>query len=236
VSAGTAEPKGIGAALALGGLAAAIAALPDVRRVAEHGVSPGLAWLGLTGGTALLLGPLLVLARAARRGSLLLGAALVGGALAAAPVSLLGQALKLNTHLRPLGAATFGFLALAVVLASVLFSVRVSSWALREVTPTRRAVRRLLTLSACMSVGLVVLRALSSEAFNHDTVDACRLLAVAALASRALDVPLVSSLARRAGTPSWVLLVLLGLLTARGPVKAAIHERAPVLGGPTAWL
>jgi hypothetical protein len=236
VSVGTPAPRGIGGALALGGLAAAIAALPDVRRVAEHGVSPGLAWLGLTGGSALLLGPLLVLARAARRDSPALVPVLVGGALAAAPVSLLGQALKLQTHHRPLGAATFGVLALALVLVLVLVSVRLSGWLRREATPLRNVLWRLLTLSACASVGLVALRALSSQAFGHDAIDACRLLAVAALASRALDVPVVESLARRAGAPSWVVLVLLGLVAARGPVRAAIHERAPVLGGPTTWL
>jgi hypothetical protein len=230
------RPAGPGAALALGGLAAAVAALPDVRRVAEAGVSPGLAWLALTGSTALVLGPLLVLARAPRAGSPTLRAVLVGAALAAAPLGLLGQALKLHTHHRPLGAATFAMLALVVVLVAVLVSVRLSAWVDRDPTPLRKRARRLLVLIAVAGLGLVVVRALSSVAFNHDVLDVCRVLAVAALASRALDLPLVASLARRAGALSWVLLVLVGLATARGPVRGAIQARAPVMGGPAAWL
>jgi len=236
VSVGALRSTGPGAALALGGLAAAVAVLPDVRRVAEGGVSPGLVWLGLTGSTALVVGPLLVLARAARRGSPGLRAVLIGVALAAAPLGMLGQALKLHTHHRPLGAATFALLGLALVVGSVLVSVRLTAWTLARATAVRRVVGRLLTLSACAGLGLVALRTLSSEAFHRDAFDACRVLVVVALASRLLEVPLVESLAKRAGALSWVLLVLLGLFSARGPVKTAIHERAPVLGGPAAWL
>ena len=227
---------GPGAALALGGLAAALAALPDVRRVAEGGVSPGLVWLGLTGSTALVLGPLLVVARAVPRTSPRLRGALIGCALSAAPLRLLGLTLKVHTHHRPLGAATFALLGLVLVLGSVLVSVRLSTWAAAATNPVRRFVGGLLTLLACASLGLVFVSTLLSETFHRDAVDAGRLLVVAALASRLLEVPVAQSLARRAGVVSWVLLVLLGLATARGPVRAAIHEKAPVLGGPVAWL
>jgi hypothetical protein len=33
-----------------------------------------------------------------------------------------------------------------------------------------------------------------------------------------------------------VVLVAVGFFAARGPVKSAVRERAPVLGGPAAWL
>ncbi|HEY3494308.1 MAG TPA: hypothetical protein VGK73_06470, partial [Polyangiaceae bacterium] len=60
---GAPTPGSAGAALALGAIGAAAAAFPAVHRVTEHGQSPGVVWLALAGGTALVLGPLLALAR-----------------------------------------------------------------------------------------------------------------------------------------------------------------------------
>jgi hypothetical protein len=236
VSTDALKPKGTGAALALGAVAAAVAALPDVRRVATGGLSPGVAWVALTGSTALVLGPLLVAARTLRVAASGVRGVLVGVGLAAGPLAVLGEVLKLETHHRPLGAATFGFLALFMVLGSILVAVRVLSWASEAATAPRRLATRILAIAAATSLGAVFLRAVSAAGYNHDVLDACRLLVVAALANRALDVPLVATLARRAGVAAWVLLVLFGLVAARGPMRGVIRERAPVLGGPAAWL
>lgn len=229
-------PASPSAALALGAVGAAIAALPAVSRVAEAGVSPGVAWVALSGGTALVLGPLVACARVVERRSTSLRAALVGIALASTPLATLGKLLKLDTHHRPLGAATFAFLALGLVLALVVVTVRVTAWTHAEPTLARRAVRQLVVVLALASLGLALLRAGVEGGFAPSVADAARVLLIAALAHRALDTPLVEGLARRAGVLSWVLLVVAGLVAARGPVKDAVHKSAPVLGGPRAWL
>lgn len=227
---------GAGAALALGAVAAAIAALPDVRRVSAGGLSPGLAWIALTGNAALVLGPLLVAARALRGDGRRVQPVLLGAALAALPLAMLGQLLKVGTHHRPLGAATFGFLALGVVLGCILVTVRAVEWASREPSWPRRIVARLLVLAAGISLCVPLLRAMSAEGYNHGVLDALRVLVLGALAFRALDVERVRTLAKRAGVLAWVLLVLAGLIAGRGAMRSAVRERAPVLGGPVAWL
>jgi hypothetical protein len=222
--------------LALGAVVAAIAALPDVQRVSVGGLSPGLAWVALTGSTALVLGPLLAAARVLRNHAGKVRGVLLGAALATLPVALLGQVLKVQTHHRPLGAATFAFLALGVVLGCILVTVRVVDWTSREPTRSRRGVGRLVVMLAGISLCVPLLRAISTEGYNHGVLDACRVLLLAALALRALDVDRVRALARRAGVLAWVLLVLAGLFAGHGAMRAAVRERAPVLGGPMAWL
>lgn len=226
----------VGAALALGTAAAALAAMPDVRRVAEGVTSPGVAWVALAGSAALFLGPLLVLVRAAPARSSSFRAVLVGAALAVVPVALLGGMLKTSTHHRPLGAATFGMLALLVVLGSVFVGARLGAGAEGAAPPVRRIAFGAVTAAGLGGVAFMLLRALGSESMHHGVIDALRLLAAAALARLALDQPRVETLARRAGAVAWLAMVLGGMIAARGPVREAIRERAPVLGGPMAWL
>jgi len=226
----------VAATLAVGALASAIVALPAVRRVAGGSASAGFVWLGLAGSTALVLGPLLVLSRATRRSTAVWRPAFIGVALAAAPAMALGEELKLHTHHRPLGAATFGVLALLLVLFSVVVTVRLFAVIGPPVSSARRSAARVLVTLAALGLGLVVLRAGASEAYGADVLDVARVLIVATLADRALDSPRVVALARRAGVFAWVLLVLVGFFAARGDVRVKIRERAPVLGGPAAWL
>jgi hypothetical protein len=226
----------VGAALALGTAAAALAAMPDVRRVAEGVSSPGAAWVGLAGSTALVLGPLLVLVRAAPVRSRGFRAVLLGAAFAAVPVALLGRLLKTGTHHRPLGAATFGALALFVVLGAVFLGARFGAWLERGESTARRIAFGAATAAALAGVAFVVLKALGSEGMHHGVIDALRLLAAAALARMALDQPRVETWARRAGAFAWLVMVAGGMIAARGPLGDSIRERAPVLGGPLAWL
>jgi hypothetical protein len=230
------RPVKPGAALALGTVAAAIAALPDVRRVAEGVASPGLAWFGLAGSTALVLGPLLVLVGRVPVHAARFRGAFLGIALAAVPLGLLGQVLKEHTHHRPLGAATFGMLALALVVLSLLVAVRFTRWVGAAPTGVRRALFAVVTALAFGGAGLALLRALASEGLHHDVIDALRVLAASVLARMALDQPRVEMWAKRAGVVAWLAFVAGGVVAARGPLGASIREHAPVLGGPMAWL
>jgi len=229
------EPQ-LGSALALGAAAAALAALPDVRRVAEGVASPGVAWIALTGSTALVLGPLLALVRASRERARGLRVVLLGALLAGPPLAVLGQVLKTSTHHRPLGAATFGVLALVLVCFSLLLSYRFHAWAERGEGRWRRACLGVVALVALAATGLVLVRALASAGAHHDVIDALRILAAGVLARMALDQPRVEMWARRAGALAWIAVVLGGLVAARGALAESIREHAPVLGGPLTWL
>lgn len=225
-----------GAALALGALAAALATLPAVKRVASGVEHPGVVWLGLAGGTALVLGPALALVRAIPRVSTAARASLLGVILSAAPLAWLGSLLKATTNHRPLGAATYGMLALGVLAFAVFAAFRWLGWIERDETPFRRRVGAGVALLAVLGLGVVMFRSLGAESAHLDLLDGLRVVAAGAAAWFVLDVPRVELWARRAGALLWVILAAAGLAASHGHIKAAIHERAPVLGGPTTWL
>ena len=225
-----------GAALALGALAAALATLPAVRRVASGVEHPGVVWLGLAGGTALVLGPALALVRAIPRVSTGARAALLGVILSAAPLAWLASTLKTTTHHRPLGAATFGAIAVGVIAFAMLVAWRLLLWVERDGTPFRRRIGAGVAVLAVLALGVVMFRALGAESARLDVLDGLRVVAAGAAAWFVLDVPRIEAWARRAGVLLWVILAAAGLAASHGPIKAAIHERAPVLGGPTTWL
>jgi len=122
------------------------------------------------------------------------------------------------------------------VLGCILLAVRVAAWARAPSTPLRRALDTTLTVTAGVSLALVLLRGFGAHTLAPDVTDGVRVLLVAALAHRALDLPTIDMLARRAGVLAWVLIVAAGLVASRGRVLVAVHDRAPVLGGPAAWL
>jgi hypothetical protein len=233
------------AALGVGTLAAAVTALPAVPRVASLGASGVLGFLALFGGTALVLGPLLVCANALggepRRGR----SAFFGLAIAAAPLALLAEGLKRSTHHRPLGAATFAVFALATIAGSMLAAWRLLDFSasgattvplrgLRDVA--RRAVFWVTVAAALSSVGFVLVRALGAPALAPHVLDGLRALATATLCHLLLRFPQVTAPARRAGGPLWVAVVVAGLVSSRGEVAVAVRSAAPVLGGPQAWF
>jgi hypothetical protein len=224
------------AALALGALAAALATLPAVKRVASDVEHPGVVWLGLAGGTALVLGPALALLRAIPRLSTGVRATFLGVIASAVPLAWLGSLLKTTTHHRPLGAATYGMLALGVLGLAVLAAFRWLAWVERDQTPSRRRVGAGVALLAVLALGWVMFRSLGAESARVDLLDGLRVVAAGAAAWFVLDLPRVEVWARRAGALLWVILAAAGLAASHGPIKAAIHERAPVLGGPTTWL
>lgn len=224
------------AALGVGALAAAVAALPAVPRVAELGVNGAVAFLALFGGTALVLGPVLVFAGALRGEAWRGRSALFGLLIAAAPLALLAQGLKQTTHHRPLGAATFAVLALATIAGAMLAAWRLLEFAESRATAARRAVFWLTVAAALGSTGFVIVRALGAPPLVPHVLDGLRALATATLCHLLLRFPQVTALARRVGGPLWVAVVVAGLASSRGEVGAAVRSAAPVLGGPLAWF
>jgi hypothetical protein len=220
----------------LGTIAAAAAAFPAVHRVTEHGENPGVVWLALAGGTALLLGPALLLSRLVPRESLGVRAALLGIALSVLPLALFAERLKLQTHHRPLGAATYGVLSLALLGFFIVFALRLLIWVERDPTLLRRVLRGLVTLAGVAGLGLSMLWALGAESIRSDVLDGLRVLAVGVIAHLALDQPRVEGVMRRAGLTLWVIVVAAGLAASRGEVGVSIRAHARVLCGPVAWL
>ncbi|HEX6764860.1 MAG TPA: hypothetical protein VF103_05265 [Polyangiaceae bacterium] len=228
-------------ALALGTLAAVVTALPAVPRVTAAGVSGPLVFLALAGGSALVLGPVLVLAGALQP-SPGQRASLVGLALSAMPLSVLAEFLKRGTHHRPLGAATFAVLALGMVLVCVGVALRALSFAESGDTTAKRAVRVVALVVALASVGWVVVRAFGSATLVPDVLDGLRAVATATMGHlllRAWRVRLEGIDAKwwtRLAVPTWVAFVVAGIAALHGAVGSAVEASAPVLGGPLAWF
>jgi xanthine/uracil permease len=193
-------------------------------------------WLALAGGTALVLGPVLALARVVPRDSSGVRGALLGIALAALPLALFAERLKLQTHHRPLGAATYGVIALGVLALCILVAVRLLDWVERDPTPLRRGLRVAALGLGLGGLGLTLLRALGAEGARSDVLDGLRVLAVGVLAYLALDQPRVEGLLRRAGALLWVIVVAAGLAAHHGDVGMSVRAHARVLCGPIAWL
>jgi hypothetical protein len=224
-----------GAALGIGTLAALVTAVPAVPRVTAEGANAAFACLALLGGTALVLGPSLVLATSVPGTPRGLRASLHGLGLAATPLSLLASALKAGTHHRPLGAATFAVLALGTLLAFVLVSWRILAFAEARDSRAGRATILLLALAALASTAFVVVRALAAPALVPHVLDGLRALSTASLAYLLLRFPRTTRVFSRVGGPLWVAVVVAGLVSVRD-VAAAVRSAAPVLGGPVTWL
>ncbi|HEY3499205.1 MAG TPA: hypothetical protein VGK73_31155, partial [Polyangiaceae bacterium] len=176
------------------------------------------------------------LARLVPRDSAGVRAALLGLALAVLPLAVLGERLKLQTHHRPLGAATYGVLALGLLALFVFATARLLEWVERDPTPFRRASRSAALLAALGGLGIALLRALGVESIRGEVLDALRVAAVGVLAYLALDQPRVERLLRRAGVLLWIIVVAAGLWAGRGEVGVSIRAHARVLSGVVAWL
>ena len=102
-------------------------------------------------------------------------------AVAAAPLALLAEGLKQNTHHRPLGAATFAVLALGIIVSMMLVAWRLMVFSASGATTGRRAVFWLMVAGALGSVGFVLFRALGAPALVPHVLDGLRALATATL-------------------------------------------------------
>jgi hypothetical protein len=224
------------AALAVSTLAALVSAVPALPRVGAQGANVAFGLLALWGGTALVLGPALVLAGAAQGGVAGYRAPLLGLALAAAPLAVLAESLKQGTHHRPLGAATFTILALLTIAGAMLVAWRLLHFAESRSSTLGRVVGGAILLAATASVGLVLVRALGSPPLVPHVLDGLRAVAAAALGHLLLRLPKVISVARRVGVPLWVLVVVAGVFANSGATALAVRSAVPVLGGPLAWF
>lgn len=221
------------AALGIGALSSMVAVLPALPRV--DGSVAGV-WIGLAGGSALFLGPVLALLRGALEPPSRSFGPLVGVALSAAPLSLFGTMLKATTHHRPLGAATFAVLALPLVAFFVLVAVRFVSFADTRPPAARKSLHALAVGTALGSLVAALAATLGSDGARPHLVDALSLVVAGGLGLGTLRVRAVVAAVRRLGGALWIALVLLGLFAARGPTFASMKKSAPVVAGPRAWL
>lgn len=220
-------------ALGIGAVFSMAAVLPALPRV--EGSVPAV-WIGLAGGSALFLGPVLALARGALDPPSRLLGPLVGVALSAAPLSVFAAVLKATTHHRPLGAATFAVLALPLVGFFILVAMRFVSFADTRPPAVRRSLHAVAVSAAVGSLAAVLAATLGSDGARPHLVDALSLAVAAGLGLVTLGVRAVVSVVRRFGPALWIALVLLGLFAGRGPTFASMKKSAPVVAGPRAWL
>jgi hypothetical protein len=203
----------------------AVACVPAALRTASEGVSFVTAWLVLWGSTALLLAPAAAAIRIARplsRAALALPAAL----LCAAPLLIVfARVLKVATHHRPLGAATFAVIAAGVVLGTYAATARLASG-------ERLAQRALLAWVGLSALATAVLLLPLLGVAGGSLLDAALVLGVAALAVLIKAPPALERVAKVAGPVALVVAVGASFALGSPPVRAAAAERAPVLAGP----
>jgi len=220
------------AGLGLGLLAAMLAALPATVRLALQGESFGQGWLLLAGGGALVMGPAVALARAARPLPLTVLAVLAGTAAASVPLAVFARLLHQNTHHRPLGAATFAVFALIVVALASFATWRALVW-------VERARPRLpqvagLGLPAAAAVLLLALAAGASSS-RGSIADAVVVLALIVMGVAVRLNAAWSDRLSRLAPPMWALLVIVATWLSTGAVGPVVGQAAPVLSPLNGW-
>jgi hypothetical protein len=226
--------------LLLGVAASVVAALPAAIRAGWH-VKGGLlaTWLAAIAPAAMLLGPSVALARAARPWRPAAAAGLIGVGLASGPVMVLGRVLKGSTHHRPLGAVTFAILSAMVFVGAIVVGARLLA-IVRSLEGDRARVGRIAVVAAAVLspvVGLVLLRAARTDplagALGYGLLDALLAVALGVVAGWVRVPPQIGTASRRVGPTLWVLLVVVGLwLSDRSGILAALHAESPIL----AWV
>jgi hypothetical protein len=224
----TSRPLGptLGSGLLFATLGCFVIALPAALRSSASLV---MAWLVLASSTALVLAPAAALLRVARPFPRQAWSVPLGFLLALPPLIVFARILKVGTHHRPLGGATFAIVALGVVLGAIALAARALSW---EKPILRKLVIALAGLLALASVALA-LPVLTPPLRGHvlDAVLAFALLGVVAFVK--LPEPKTTVLA---GPIVWVVVGLIGISLGSPELRALLADRAPVLAGVTAWL
>jgi hypothetical protein len=223
------------AALGVGALAGAIVTVPALVRLLGAGIGAGSAALVLAGGSALVLGPLLVLVDRTRGGDARPSSVLAALGLAAWPLARFGSLLEQTTHHRPLGAATFALVALALVLGSLLVAHRVSVLAASG-SALGRGLTFAIYAAAAGSLALVLGAVLRADGARPHVLDGMFLVVGGALGWVALRLPAVVHALSRSGAPLWIALVAAHLFGVTRPSFEQIRDHAPVLSGPAGWI
>jgi hypothetical protein len=233
-SVGATSPPAFAAGLLLGVMAAALVAIPATLRFPSNAA---LAWLGLWGAAALVIGPVAGAARIARGSQAVPPAAfsiVLGLLIALGPVALLARVLKVATHHRPLGAVTFALLAATVLAGSLFIATRLLS----EVRAQPRGATRYLVLGLA-ATGLALFLAFLAKGLGAaagaaglrgSVLDGVLLLAGVALAA-ILPLPTgVSRLARAAGPAAWLLAAACAIFVLRrSEIAPDASTHAPLL-------
>jgi hypothetical protein len=223
----------VGVSLLLASLGATALVVPAASRAAGGEVSFVDAWLCLSGGTALLIGPAAAALRIARPVSRAELALPLGLALSAAPLIVFARLLKVSTHHRPLGAVTYAIVALGLILGATAFAARLLAWS----GGSRAALRRFAPLLAAAAAGaLALLLSLPLlKGLGAQLLDAALAIALWVVAAFLALPARVVRTAARVGAALWVAVVVGGLLVpAKSRDKVALE--APVLSGLVGWF
>ncbi|HVJ15943.1 MAG TPA: hypothetical protein VM686_10880 [Polyangiaceae bacterium] len=222
------------AGLGLGCAAAMLAAVPAAVRVAADGGSLALGWLLLAGGSALVLGPAVALARHARPLPSAVLAVLAGSAAVSIPLAVFARLLHQNTHHRPLGAATFAVVGLLLIVVASFVAWRALAWL--QVSSSRA---RLLTVSVfgVTTLGAVALLALTGAAreWRGSVLDGAVVLVLLAVSVGLRVGSAWGDRLSRLAVPTWALLVVLGAGLSRAAIGPVVGQEAPVLSPLNGW-
>ena len=227
------------AAFVTGLLAAALAAWPAALRFES-----ALAWQAffvLMAGCALVMAPLSAALATASPAGRFTRALTMGALLSALPLVPFAAVLKVSTHHRPLGGATFAVLSAFVILGFTLVSARLVTWAGEQRSARRTLARVAVIVLAALGAAAVLLGLVhglkGDPAFRTGFFDALRVLGLATLAAW---LPLPASVVRRVrgfGLAAWIAVVTVGVCLGRAPaMQAELSARSPVLHWPLLWL
>ncbi len=237
------EPSGLagrtgqlGAGLLLGTLAAVLGTLPAALRVATLSSNH----VSLVGLTAAWLAPVVVAARVLRPAPPALITAVCGVLLCFGPLTLFGGKLWVATHHRPLGAVTFSFVAMGILLGGVAIAARLRGVGPGPASEPRRVTRAVLWAACAASLALALTRlpgALSEATFRAGLLDAAVLGVLAAAATRWDVSAALNGTFRVAGPALYGVLVAAGALLLRYSADYGVLQReAPVPLAPILWL
>jgi hypothetical protein len=195
-------------------------------------------WVGASG---FVLGPFIggLRSPAYRKQKLAL---LLGLAISLAPLSVFGKALKVGTHHRPLGGATYAIVAAVVSIALVLVVARLLTWAGEQGRGTRRVIAAsalvLATVGAGILTALIFVRSYFVDTeLGHALLDATLALGLGTVAAF-LPIPKTwHDVTAKAGPWVWLFTAIVAAGLTRFPkVRTEAEQAAPVLAAPLTWL
>jgi hypothetical protein len=202
--------------------------------VASQGGSFALGWLLLAGGSALVLGPVVALVRYTRPVPVALLATLTGAAAASIPLAVFARLLHKNTHHRPLGAATFAVIALALVVLASFAAWRAFARLQESGARPRRLLVSALGVTMLAAAALLGLSGTAPEWRGSVMDGGVALALVATSVALRLDTSWSDRLARL-GIPAWTLLVVIGVWLSRAQIGSLVGQAAPVLSPLNGW-
>ncbi|MGC4091840.1 MAG: hypothetical protein QM756_28945 [Polyangiaceae bacterium] len=187
----------------------------------------------VAGASALVLAPLmasLVPLHAVGRGA---GALVCGFMLSCWPLSVLASALKATTHHRPLGAVTFGCLALVVVVGAIAIALRSIAY---ESGPRWGVLARIVMVASLLSALSLLLPLLRAPDARGGLFDVSLLVGSGAALTLVRWPEALRVQGARLGPWLWAGLVIVGLVSSRGAAQALATAATPALSAPFGWF